>query len=455
MLEVCIFLAGIGLGLYLVFSLASRGKSMQSAIGATVMVLFLHTYGLVFDWVRQIDLIQIETYNFLPFFAFVGIYLAWITTGLNAKKSFWVWKFGLPILGGLLLFNVVKAIPVEYEKISQKISLADHVPAEGQSGVIGTPDHYPDIYYLIFDEAAGFEAIRQYWQYPQVDEFVGFLKSKGFYIAENSHAHTIRTLYEIASRLNFEQLPTPSSKDEYYKLSDQAISQNKVMIYLKDLGYQLVAYDERRFYQSTLSPMPVDHLVEESPSRLGELVLDDYQVLVLENSLMRDYVRSSGQVTRNEKHRALILYSIEAIHSSHIASPKFVYVHLFLPHVPFIFLANGDLKMDGGSANWQKYMDNYKFFLTVAQKMVDNIISNSEPGNPPVIILSSDHGARNNQNYPYTQYLENYPNEFKTLIVNALYLPGCEDAPLSQDMDPINTFPIIFNCYFNTEIPLN
>jgi hypothetical protein len=50
--------------------------------------------------------------------------------------------------------------------------------------------------------------------------------------------------------------------------------------------------------------------------------------------------------------------------------------------------------------------------------------------------------------------LENYPEEYKTWIVNALHLPGCADAPLAQDMDPINTFPIVFNCYFDAGIPL-
>jgi hypothetical protein len=50
--------------------------------------------------------------------------------------------------------------------------------------------------------------------------------------------------------------------------------------------------------------------------------------------------------------------------------------------------------------------------------------------------------------------LEDYPEEYHTLIINALFLPGCEAAPLTQDRDPINTFPIIFKCYFDANIPI-
>ena len=450
--ELCIFLVAIGLVIFLAFSVASRGKYLQSAVGATLLLSFFHVYGFVFDWLRQIELLQFETYNFLPVYVFIALYFAWAAKDLKTRITFQTWRFAILTIGVLVVFNFIKAMPVEIEKIKQKVSVARINTPVSESGMQEPGSQNPDIYYLIFDEAAGFEAIRQYWHYPEVDEFVKNLKSKGFYVVEKSHGHTVFTLYEIATRLNYEELPRVSNLDDNYIMWSQEITRNRVMLFLKNLGYQIIAYDEKHMLWS---PLPVDHLIQQGPARFSGIFVDEYQVLALDNSILRYYVRQEGQTTYNREHRDMIFYTVEAVASKRFSSPKFTYVHLLFPHIPFVFSGNGDLKLVGGSANWQNYFENYKFFLLVAQNMIDNILSKSDPENPPVIILSSDHGARNIKKYPYTEYLENYPEEYKTLIVNALYLPGCDDAPLTQDMDPINTFPIVFNCYFDTEIPLH
>jgi hypothetical protein len=87
--------------------------------------------------------------------------------------------------------------------------------------------------------------------------------------------------------------------------------------------------------------------------------------------------------------------------------------------------------------------------------MVDNILSQADPTRPPIIILQSDHGARNlKAESPGSVILENYPEEFKTSILFALYVPGYDTSALPQNIDPINTFPIVFNYLFDANIPL-
>jgi hypothetical protein len=94
--------------------------------------------------------------------------------------------------------------------------------------------------------------------------------------------------------------------------------------------------------------------------------------------------------------------------------------------------------------------------MTVIEKMITGILENSNPDNPPVIILQSDHGARNQQtSNPGSAVLENYPEEYQTEIMFALYLPGYDYSQLSQDVDPINTLPIVFNHVFEDSIPLH
>lgn len=39
--------------------------------------------------------------------------------------------------------------------------------------------------------------------------------------------------------------------------------------------------------------------------------------------------------------------------------------------------------------------------------------------------------------------------------MNAYYLPGVECDRIEETMTPVNTFPFIFNTYFNTDITLS
>jgi hypothetical protein len=85
--------------------------------------------------------------------------------------------------------------------------------------------------------------------------------------------------------------------------------------------------------------------------------------------------------------------------------------------------------------------------------MVDKILQQYDPQNPPVIILQSDHGARNHLNRNEdSMILPNYPEKYKTLILYALYLPGYDTSSLPQDISPTATFPIVLDYLFDVKI---
>jgi hypothetical protein len=447
--ELCLFLAGIGSIIYILLTLLNRGKFAQSAAGALLILVFFHIYGFAFDGLRSIDLFQIETYTFMPLWIFVAIYLAWMMMRLDLKISMGICNISILILGVLIIFNLAKIIPVEIEKSKETLDVAKAVSANNTSIA---EQQYPDIYYLMFDEAAGFEVARQYWQYGEVDQFVNFLERNQFYVAEESHAGSIQTLREIATRLNYKEYPVGEG---YFGTYNEGIVDNSVMKFLKAHGYTVIAYDERRLASPTVLPLPADFLFYESPgTELSSfLLLDEYKILVLQNTLLRSLL-SQDTSSLPVRHRDMILYTSENISSTQLPSPKFVYAHLMLPHVPFLFSEDGTITTSNRTeyTNWQRYFENYKYFLRVAQEMVENILRATN--GDAIIILQSDHGARNLRGKAYSGFLENYPNHYKTWIVNALYLPNCEDPPLSQDMDPINTFPLVFNCYFDAGLPI-
>jgi hypothetical protein len=186
------------------------------------------------------------------------------------------------------------------------------------------------------------------------------------------------------------------------------------------------------------------------------VLFDDYGVLVADNTMLlafSKFYKINNPVYK--QHRGMIYYTINHVSARDIQSPKFVYVHLMLPHVPFMFDENGNVIDQQQFLNWENYLGNYKFAMSVAEKLVSNIMAGSKPGRTPVIILQSDHGARNKDTGNTTgEGLPNYPEEFKTNIMFALYLPGYDTSTIPQDVNPINTFPIVFNDLFNAGIPL-
>jgi hypothetical protein len=235
------------------------------------------------------------------------------------------------------------------------------------------------------------------------------------------------------------------------------------MSYLKSHGYATVVFDETNLVYPASVSIRADYLYEYGASSISadgegfyELYFDEFGELVIDNTMLYAF---SAEYKKNNptlsQHRDMIYFTIDHIVDTQITSPKFVYVHLLLPHPPFIFSRSGEIADYGRIANWNYYIDNYLFSIKVAETMIDNILSNTDSENPPVIILQSDHGARNRlANEAEGITLPDYPDEFKTLILNTIYLPGYDYSKLSQDMDPINTFPIVFNHLFDANISL-
>jgi hypothetical protein len=124
---------------------------------------------------------------------------------------------------------------------------------------------------------------------------------------------------------------------------------------------------------------------------------------------------------------------------------------MLMPHQPYLFDAQGQPLDPDFYHNWEYYEDYNEYTMTIITEMASGILEKADPANPPVIILQSDHGARVR---PNNRWLSNYPEEFQRDILFALHMPGYDTSQLPQDLDPINTLPVIFNHYFNAGIPL-
>jgi hypothetical protein len=133
-----------------------------------------------------------------------------------------------------------------------------------------------------------------------------------------------------------------------------------------------------------------------------------------------------------------------------IPSPKFVYAHIMAPHAPYIFLPDGSLNADsryynletGSPSNPQLetkgYLNGIDFLNAQIPGILETIIKDSRV--PPIIILQSDHG------------LVLQERRYNNLMT--FHFPNGGNAYLYPTITPVNTFRLISNIYFGTDLPL-
>jgi hypothetical protein len=233
---------------------------------------------------------------------------------------------------------------------------------------------------------------------------------------------------------------------------------NAIMDTLKDCGYHTVAIESGYFF--TDHP-EVDYYLDQGigTNEFENLLLSDSPVDILATVLNLEPSKYSYQA-----HRQRVLYSFDELGElNRIPSPKLVFAHIISPHPPFVFDGSGqpiDPKRsysinDGDDFRGEEdeYLSGYaaqvQFVNQKVEQAIETILANS--AQPPVIIIQGDHG-------PGSQLDWKSPSKTclaeRTPILNAYYLPGEGEDLLYPSISPVNSFRIVLNAYFGTDLPL-
>ncbi len=297
----------------------------------------------------------------------------------------------------------------------------------------------PNIYYIILDGYANQHTLEELYNYDN-SEFLNYLMLKGFYIASESQSNYTLTFLSLASSLNMKYINYLSetigveSKDR--TIPYQMIQNNKVMQFLKSRGYMFVHF--RSGWGGTNKNIYAD--IDLSYGGVTELYLIIINVTMLQP--FEKYLFS-------KPHRKRILRTFSQLAEVHtkVESPYFVFSHLLVPHPPFLFGPNGenvensDIEMTGSVwQHKQSYLNQLMFVNKKVKILIEKILSESK--SIPIIILQADHGPE------FYQHSKNYSYE-RVRIFNAYLLPMNGDELFYNSITPVNTFRLIFNCYFN------
>lgn len=432
---------GIALGYWLLTRLFTR-RTDQRALLLFLFLLLFHFFGLYFD---QVAMQLPRTFPLPEAFALAFILpgAAWLFLSravlrrsegcapLNRILGTAVICLTAWNLGGILVHHGRSF----YSRMDLRHSAAP--PAAQRPGA------GPDIYCFILDEFAAIESARSLFRYNN-SAFVRSLRQHGFFVAHDSRAPYNKTEFALASFLNL---------GEYDGRSDPfpLIRRNAVAGFLKQRGYRIIEFPvSPAFFMEA-----ADETRHYSLLRVS-IFFDDFYRALFERSLLcflpAYWRRHTPDSSRYYRERVLQVFEkLPGVVQG--PGPKFVFVHLYCPHEPFVFNARGGAAAAGhlwDHAHPGFYLQQYIFVSRMMAETAAMILKDSRQ--PPVIIIQSDHGYRGSLGRK--TWVRKVDAVEATKVFNALYLPGVLPDTIDPSLSPLNNFRLVFNSYFKTDYPL-
>lgn len=426
---------------------AYQRRASTASLSAAVFMLFYYGYGFLYRLLVDWDAFRVNHFALLPLVVTLAIYAGRSIARLKDRAAVPAQGILLTVAAALVLYNLVVTVPVEVKKAQ-----ANQEPPPAAVKAVTGATTLPDIYYIILDEYSSFGAMKSYWKNDDVDHFDAYLQANGFFVAEHSRSFTLSTQVELASRLNFIQYTenTPA------EVTRSALLDSKVFQIVKEHGYTTAVLD------MAFRGFKADYALKYDPSQVDGMAADDFQQAFVSDTMFSAF-SSYFEVTKDYqiRQRNLIFYTLNtATGLPQLPAPKFVFVHVLLPHEPFIFDKNGGLLPVSANEDWHYYLGQYQYTSTLAQQLVAKLLAQADPQRPPVIILQSDHGARNlkrqtKDHIVLNGYLENYDISLAYDILNAVYLPGMDTTALPENLSPLSTMVMALNHYLDANVQID
>jgi len=330
-------------------------------------------------------------------------------------------------------------------------------PVEINPGSEGNED-LPDIYYIILDRYASSSTLQQYFHFDNGD-FTDHLASQGFYVASEARANYPKTFESLASSLNMSHLTylsdelgsDASDKSVVYEM----IEDYEVWRFLKSRGYT--------FYHFGSWWEPTRHNRHADVS--FTVPLTEFWMLLYRTSILHPIGTRLGILDPREMRQQTVLRKFDRLADVPGAKgPKFVFVHMLLPHNPYVFGPNGEMlayEQVKARTEIENYLNQLAFTNEKMTWVIDEILSKSE--RPPIIVVQADEGPCGfleefggtcGDSIDWTELSEE-ALRVHMRIFSAYYLPGVDyEAVLYPSVTPVNSFRIIFHHYFGANYSL-
>lgn len=431
-----------------------------------ISVFLIFSYGRFFRLLNNNQILGLsitQHYLLLPFLIIISTVIIISYFRLSSIKAERFSNVLLLITTFALLISLFQLVYI-YIRIGknpfESLIKENDITIELDTYIKDKPETLPDIYYLILDGYGREDTLKEIYGFDN-SEFLDFLEDREFYIADKSRTNYLQTALSLAASLNFEYIPNlrnQGSNSVNPKPIIEHIRHSKIRSILEQHGYKFITFD---------SGYPFTEINDAFSYNSPFIEINDFEELFITHSIaiiLDNLEKNPFPFYTYNTHRSRVLYTFEQLKNiPQIPGPKFVFVHLLIPHPPFTFDRNGnpvtpdrayeihDANLFKGSKD--EYMEGYikqvKFTNHQIKIIIDNILISTRP--PPIIVIQGDHGPKMLMDW---EAIEDSCLKEASSILNAYYLPGLRPDWLYPSITPVNTFRIILNHYFNSNLNL-
>ena len=434
-------------------------KEMDKAglFSLVALILFFslgHIYQILDG--RQFLGIDFRSYHHLVGPALLLLLLAGLAISRIRKFPSFLPNYLLAVAIVLLVFPIYQIVSYSITRSQVQATVHKNAISARMSSPISSSD-LPDIYYIILDSYTRQDTLKSKYKFDN-QPFLSQLEDRNFYIANCSRSNYQFTLLSLSSTFNMDYLENldPRFSPGKYRVDfmEELITHSQVRSDLEHAGYKIVAF-QSSYGGTTITD--ADELVTYSNNSFLQTVggyINPFEEMFINTTAgMAIYHLPAGKlknlVTKisfpYSEEAKIQIFQLDTLPKVAIEpGPKFVFMHMNIPHKPFIFRADGQLQTDpayyakeGVSKDIKGYTDQIEFLNSRLPAIVDVILAQSE--HDPIIIIQGDHGMDVGH---------------RSTILNAYHVPPSIQARLYPSITPVNTYRIILSELLGKNYPV-
>src|SRR3989338_6374117 len=438
------------------FSIIYRDWRRAALVTSLLVVLFF-SYGHVFElrgtnyWTRHRYLLGAYTLIFLT-----GAVMAW-----RSRRDNRVLTRALNIIALLLILSPLTTLAqFQYRvwRVAKNAGEIKNIPKI----VSPRKEPPPDIYYIMTDAYAAPESLKEFYNFDN-SEFVDYLRGRGFYIVPKSISNHSGTMLSLTTTLNIDHLEnlSPSGEITLEALRPRELVQdNLVGRFLKSQGYTYIQMGS--FWEGTFHNPYADVNINTG-------VLPQFPMLLYSTTAVHPYTFNFGVFDDDKIQWTRVRMQFDDLKNipDDYDSPVFVFAHIGIPRGPFVFNEDGSFQRPEPEINEPEraeaglkgeyfvrgYIKQVQYANLEIKNIVDALLEKSD--RPPIIIVQSDHGSRISiKRRSETENVDDLYVRDRMRNFSAILLPSGGEEDLYNTITPINSFRVIFDRYFGTNLGL-